>query len=201
MMIPEDCLLENLSRLPTKTLCRLRTVSKNFQKLISDPYLKSLHAKYVKNSIGMSVIKFNDNSKYEIIPGETLDLRFGLGQQPPGVLNAGGGFDVSLNFNGARFGIKHRDKRRLSGYGQKIECDGHVIFYWNGHSLHADLRQQPFQELNAGGYGGTQQPPTSRKISQYDERNLNAGAEGSSVGGCSARRYSRRKRSRSPTSG
>lgn len=57
--------MEILQWLPAKTLCKLKTVSKTFLKLISDPFIQTLHAKHVKT--GISVINIVD-SKFEIIP-------------------------------------------------------------------------------------------------------------------------------------
>ncbi|XP_039140413.1 F-box protein CPR1 [Dioscorea cayenensis subsp. rotundata] len=65
-MVPEDCLMEILQWLPAKTLCKLKTVSKTFLKLISDPFIQTLHANHVKT--GISIINITRSTTFEIIP-------------------------------------------------------------------------------------------------------------------------------------
>ncbi|OIT22602.1 PREDICTED: F-box protein At1g53790-like [Nicotiana attenuata] len=43
IMLSKDVMMDIFSRLPAKTLCRLRCVCKEWRSLISDPFFKSLH--------------------------------------------------------------------------------------------------------------------------------------------------------------
>ncbi|RZC74828.1 hypothetical protein C5167_050306 [Papaver somniferum] len=78
--IPEDIIINILSRLPIDSIARFRCVSKSWSDLFSNPYLFKLH-----RSMFLGIIEDSQNPSFRTGKSfdiETVDVRYGFSYDP-----------------------------------------------------------------------------------------------------------------------
>lgn len=73
-VLPQDLIINILTRLPAKVLCQFRCVSKQWLDLISDPYFVNLHRVRSRSNPNILLVRSSARVSSDVLPDENLTL-------------------------------------------------------------------------------------------------------------------------------